>query len=171
LPELCLQEDFRLPCLFLSRAALAPFAVMLLSAIPAAAEGRVWLADGDEEVATLIYGTPESDDMLLSFTCERASKIVTVWFALQQVPPKTPDSLPLTLASAAGHIELKAEGTHSQMDDSYSLQAQTPLTPELEKTLTGARLLTVKVEKQNTEVPLDDAALRGAEKLVAACHK
>ena len=149
----------------------AGLTLILLFALSAAAEGRRWIADSGDDVATLIYGTPESDDMVLSLTCERASKTLTIWFAPQPVPVKAPDSLPLTLSSEAGRLQLTAAGSHSDLDDSYSLQAQTPLTPELEKLLVGARKLSVKVESRTTDMAIDDVALKGAEELVEACRK
>jgi hypothetical protein len=145
--------------------------LMLLLALSAAAEGRRWIADSGDDVATLIYGTPESDDMVLSFTCERASKTLTIWFAPQPVPVKPPDSLPLTLSSEAGRLQLTAVGSHSDLDDSYSLQVQTPLTPELEQLLVGAHKLSVKVENRATDMAIDDVALKGAEELVEACRR
>ena len=59
----------------------------------ASAEGRRWIADGDSEIARLIYGTPESDDMVLNLTCERASKTMTIWYTLNPGPEKTPEKM------------------------------------------------------------------------------
>ncbi len=165
-------EGQALPRLITPAVGLAAGLVFALGlALSAAAEGRRWIADSGDDVATLIYGTPESDDMVLSLTCERASKQLTVWFAPQPVPVKAPDSLPLTIASDAGRLQLTAAGTHSELDDSYSLEAHTPLTPEFEKLLVGAKKLSVKVDNHTTDLAIDDVALKGAEDLVEACRK
>jgi hypothetical protein len=151
---------------------LAPgIALFLLGAIDAAAEGRRWIADSDPEIATVIYGTPESDDMVLNLTCERASKTLSVWFAPQPVPLRTPAEMPMTISSENGQVELKAAGNRSDLDDFYSLEAHTPMTPDVEKLLTGAKVVSLKVENRKTDMPLDDIALAGMEELVKACRK
>jgi hypothetical protein len=149
----------------------AVLALILSSRLASAVEGRRWIADDDGEVVTLIYGTPESDDMLLSLTCERAAKMVTVWFAPQPVPVKAPERLAIAVSSETGRVQLMADGNHSDLDDGYSLQAQTPLTPEVEKLLAGARKLSISVDNRTTDVAIDDVALKGAEELIAACRK
>jgi hypothetical protein len=162
-----------LPRSSLSRASVAAtLAATLLAAQAAGAAGdRRWIADSGDEVATLIYGTPESDDMLFSLVCERASKMLTVWFAPQPTPVKELDRMPMILSSETGQLRLVADGSHSDIDDSYSLQTQTPLTPELETLLAGARKLSIKVENRTMDMAIDDIALKGAEELIAACRK
>lgn len=157
----------------LSRASIAAtLAVTLLAAQAAGASGeRRWIADSGDEVATLIYGTPESDDMLFSLVCERASKLLTVWFAPQPIPVKEVDRMPMILSSETGQLRLVGDGSHSDIDDSYSLQTQTPLTPELETLLAGARKLSIEVENRKMDMAIDDVALKGAEELIAACRK
>lgn len=138
---------------------------------PALAEGRRWISDSTDEAVTLIYGTPESDDMLLSLVCEKAKKTMILWYVPQPIPVKAPSELPITISSEAGGMQLTAAGTHSDEIDSYSLEAQTPLTPELAKLLTAGKTLTIKAEKTTANLPLDDVALKGAEELTAACRK
>ena len=78
------------------RRLLKKFCELSRDALPAsAADGRRWVADGDSEIARLIYGTPESDDMLLSLTCEKQSKTFWLWFADQPAPVKAPDKMPI----------------------------------------------------------------------------
>ena len=150
----------------------AGIALFLLGGIdPAAAEGRRWIADSGPEMAAVIYGTPESDDMVLSLTCERASKTLNVWFAPQPAPVQAMAEMPMTIASETGQLELKAAGNRSELDDSYSLEAHTPLTPDIEKLLTGAKMVSLTVENHKTDMPLDDMALAGVEELVKACRK
>jgi hypothetical protein len=155
--------------------ALARFLVALLllpclaGTLPAA-QGRSWIADGDDSAAWIIYGTPESDDVVLSLTCDKAAKTVIVWFATEPVTVKNPQSLPMVISSEGGHVSLTGQGARSEMDDAYSLEAKTALTPELEKLLTGARKLSVKADGAgNADMPLDDVALNGAQDLVKGC--
>jgi hypothetical protein len=144
---------------------------LLLPALPAvAAEGRSWVADEADGAVWIIYGTPESDDVLLSVACEKATKTVTVWFATEPVSAKNPETLPLVIASEGGTARLTGQGSRSEMDDSYSLEAKTPLTPALEKLLADARKIAIQAEGAGkAEMPLDDLALTGAQDVVKGC--
>ncbi len=136
----------------------------------ASAQNRTWVSDGDDDAAWIIYGTPESDDVLLSLTCDKAAKTVTVWFATEPVAAKNPPSLPLEIASEGGRIRLTGQGARSEMDDAYSLEAKSPLTPELENLLIQARKISVRVEGAGKmDMPLDDVAVNGAQQVVKMC--
>ncbi len=151
---------------------IAGIAAPLLGAwTAAAADGRRWIADRDSQTAQLIYGTPESDDMLFSLTCEKITKTLWVFFAPQPVPVKAPDKMPITISSEGGQAELTANGARSDMDDSYSLEAKTTMTPDLAKVLSGAKTVSISVEKRKTDVPLDDVALGVIGDLVKGCQK
>lgn len=151
-------------------AILATILLPGLTGMLSAAEGRSWVADSDENAAWLIYGTPESDDMLLSITCDKAAKALTVVFMTEPVSAKNPEKLPLEISSEGGRVSLVGEGKRSEMDDAYSLEAKTPVTPELNKLLTDARRLLVKAQGAGqAEMPLDDVAVNGAADLVKGC--
>jgi hypothetical protein len=155
----------------MTRAGLLALALTTLSPL-AHAEGRRWIADSNDEVTAVIYGTPESDDMVLSIACERTSKMVAIWFAVEPAPVKAADKMPLALATEGGRVQFTANGSRLDTGDLYSLEAQTPLTPELEKTLTGGGgKLSVEADNRTTDMPLDDAALKGAQEVAQACRK
>jgi hypothetical protein len=150
-------------------AGLAAMASCALAA--SAADGRRWIADGDSEIARLIYGTPESDDMLLSLTCEKESKTFWLWFAAQPAPANAADKMPLTVSTETGNVEMTADGTRSDMDDSYSLEVKTTMTPDLAKLLSGAKTVSIKVDNRKTDVTFDDVALGAVPDLVQGCTK
>jgi hypothetical protein len=137
---------------------------------PLSAEGRSWIADSDADAVWLIYGTPESDDILLSLTCERTAKTLTVWFATEPVA-KDPKSLPMELVSDGGRAQIVGNGSRSEMDDAFALEAKTALTPEWEKLLTGGKTLSVQVEGGKQAIPLDDTAQQGVAEIVKACRQ
>jgi hypothetical protein len=162
-----------LPRSWIYRAALLGglSAPLIGAAVANAADGRRWIADKDSQTAQLIYGTPESDDMLLSLTCEKKTKTLWVFFAPSPAPDKAPAKMPITLSSEAGKAELTATGTRSEMDDSYSLEAKTTMTPDIAKVLTGAKTISVSADNRKTDVPLDDVALGVIGDLVQGCQK
>lgn len=148
-------------------------AVLLWAATATAvsAEGRSWIANSDADATWLIYGTPESDDILLSLTCERSAKTLTVWFAVQPARDRDPKTLPMELVSAGGRAQLTGNGSRSELDDLFSLEAKTSLTPEMEKLLTGGKMLSVTVEGGAHEIPIDETAQKGIADIVKGCRK
>src|SRR5689334_21543816 len=70
----------------LRRASLGSLLSMVLAAPAAAEEARNWNLDDNPEAPALQYGTPDSDDMLLAFTCEPAKKRMTI---VESIPSKT----------------------------------------------------------------------------------
>jgi hypothetical protein len=152
---------------------IAPLAMLFIIGLaqsPQAAERRSWVADADDGASWIIYGTPESDDILLSLTCDKAAKTVIVWFATEPVATKSPSTLPLEISSEGGRVSLTGQGSRSEMDDAYSLEAKAPLTPEFEKLLTQARKISVKAEGAGKmDMPLDDVAVNGAQDVVKGC--
>jgi hypothetical protein len=149
----------------------AAFSASLAGAVQAAGEGRRWISDRDSQTAQLIYGTPESDDMLLSLTCEKKTKTLWVFFSPQPAPENASDKMPITITSEGGKYEVTATGTKSDMDESFSLEAKTTMTPELAKVLSTAKTVSVSVEKRKTDIPMDDAALEVIGDLVKGCQK
>jgi hypothetical protein len=137
----------------------------------APSEARQWVAQGDAGASLLIYGTPESDDVLLSLTCDHSTKALTLWYVVEPVRAKDPESLAISLRSQAGTVALVGKGSRSELDNAYSLEVATEFTPELEKVLGGAKALSILVEDRAVEVPMDATAQDGIALLKKGCGK
>ena len=66
---------------------------------------------------------------------------------------------------------LTGKGSRSELDDLFSLEARTAITPEVEKLLTGAKTLSVKVEGGAHDIPIDETAQKGIADIVKSCRK
>jgi hypothetical protein len=140
-------------------------------AATAAGAGRQWVAQSDTAASLLIYGTPESDDVLLSLACDHATKAVTLWYVVEPVRAKDPETLPITLRSPGGTVALVGKGHRSEIDNAYSLEVVTEFTPELEKALSGDKALSILVEDRAVEIPMDTTAGDGVAMLKRGCGK
>jgi hypothetical protein len=138
----------------------------------ALAEGRQWIALTDKDMVSLIYGTPETDDVLLNLSCTATTKTVTVWFAVEPSGTvKDPATMPMAFSSEGGDIKLTGNGKRLEMDDSYALEATTELTPEWEKLLSEAKTLSIAADDGTEDLAIDAAARKGLDAIVAACRK
>jgi hypothetical protein len=138
-------------------AAVALVPLLAVAAVPAIAqEGRQWIGMGGPEGASLIYGTPESDDIVVAFACERASQEIVVSFTFEPVGASDGVQLDMELSSEAGSVVLNASGHRLLLDDSFVLEA-TVAPDELREILTEGETLTVMVQDGAEELPLAGA--------------
>jgi len=144
-------------------------ALTILPALEAAAQdGRRWIALGSEQSSALVYGTPDSDDLVISFACMPATRQVKVAFTHEPVGAKDGMRIGMELFSEGGRLMLDATGERLQLDDIFVLEAKTTLSPALRRLLTEGRTLSVMVQDGVEEIPLDGAA-EAAAGLIAAC--
>jgi hypothetical protein len=148
------------------------FLASALAVAPAPAagaeRGRDWLAFGSAEKSVLVYGTPETDDVVISFSCTRATREVTVAFTHEPVGAKDGLRIGMELFSEGGRMMLDATGQRVEFDDTFVLEAKTTLSPVLRHILTDGQTLSVMVQDGVEEIPLQGAAKAGAV-LIEAC--
>jgi hypothetical protein len=150
--------------------ALLAAALAVSLALEAAADDgrRRWIAVSGPQVSSLMYGTPDSDDVHIGFTCRRATRQITVAFAHEPVGAKDGMRLGIELWSEGGRVMLDAAGRRMQLDDLFVLEATTTLSPALRRILTEGKTLSVMVQDGVEEIPLEGAA-RAAAGLMEAC--
>src|SRR5262245_28826263 len=155
---------------------MRPSVVLLTSALAvslaleaAAEQHRRWLAANGAEGSALGYGTPETDDVLISFACPRATRQIVVTFAHEPVGARDGMRIGMELFSEGGRVMLDATGERDQLlDDNFLLRAKTTLNPALRRILTEGRTLSVMVQDGVEEIPLEGAA-EAAAALIEAC--
>jgi hypothetical protein len=89
-------------------------------AAPTPVEGHDWFLHPDGDMARLVYGTPESDDMKLAFDCTRASGRLEVLTLAEQGAKAE-----ILLESGGDTERFSAESEPSQLDDGVILTART----------------------------------------------
>jgi len=154
----------------LSRAILAAaLTAALLALTPArpgpaaAAEGRVWIGTA----VGLLYGTPDSDDLLLGVACfeEGDGPVLAVALAHEPVFLADGEAATLEMHSAGGALALPGEGMRLLLDDLFLIEARV-VEPEarretgaaLAALLTAGGTLSVLVEDGEVALPLDGLA-------------
>src|SRR5437764_5956213 len=84
-------------------------AVALLLAAPAAAQdSRVWNFDDNPEAPALEFGAPESDDVVIAFSCEPSAKLMSIVESVGST--KLNPGAPVTLKLSAGTTSLDLTG-------------------------------------------------------------
>jgi len=139
-------------------------------ALEAAAEDRRrWLALSSPEARTVVYGTPESGDLVISFSCKRATRQIVVGFIHEPVGAENGMRIGMELSSEGGRVRLDATGERlPPFDGRFLLLAETMPSPALRDMLTQGKTLSVMVQDGVEEIPLEGAA-EAAAPLIEAC--
>lgn len=129
-----------------------------------------WIGDRYEEGASLVYGFPDSDGVLLAFYCDRASRTVAV--SLEYEPMKAEDGVEidvnLALLGGGPRVSLRMIGLRLEIDDKFVLEGETEPAAALQRLLASKGTLVVTVEDGEQEIPLAGAG-EAARELFAAC--
>jgi|GEM_PF-3289063 len=83
-------------------------AVALLCALPASAQERRWMTDSSSFGVEMMFGTPNSDDVLFAIRCDSRAKEIFVGFAYDPVGVQPGSTIDLDLYSEGGHVVLPA---------------------------------------------------------------
>jgi hypothetical protein len=131
---------------------------------------RRWIALSSPEASTAVYGTPESEDLVISFSCKLATRQIVVGFIHEPVGAKDGMRIGMELSSEGGRVRLDATAERlPPFDDRFLLLAETTLSPALRPILTDGKTLSVKVQDRGEEIPLRGAADAAAD-LIKACE-
>ncbi len=129
--------------------------ILGLVASQAIAQEREWSWDVTDDEAFLVFGTPNTDDVGISFWCKRASGKVKV-FTSQ--PSKGADlPLKLTLQISGQVYQFKSTPSVDSNLGSIAAETEIPLTHAVFKALLEADYFTVSIGQHVTSVPLADA--------------
>lgn len=146
-------------------------AVALLASAGAdasAQEGRQWIGSAGPDGAALLYGTPQSDDIVIGFWCERATGDLVVSFRFEPVGAADGMEIDMELFSEGGAVVLLATGERMLLDDAFVLEARTDLNRALRRIISEGETLSVMVQDGAEEIPLAGAAEEAAA-LFEAC--
>lgn len=121
-----------------------------------------WLGWSGEGAASLAYGLAESDHVLLSLACEKAGTPIRLVYPHEPAQPVDGGTYELTLKTEKQALSLKTTGTRLEMDDLFILEGELPKGTDLVALLTAGKTLTVAVDQDVTELPLDGAASAGS---------
>lgn len=131
-------------------ACLLALASLLAVAGPSGAQNaRTWILDDNPEMAVLLYGAPESDDIVISFSCDAGTKQMLVSESLpsQALTPGNRTTFKLTAGTTS--LDLTGDALASEGDGAVSIEvANAPIArvlallkagSSLEITLPGAK--------------------------------
>ena len=140
----------------------------LLLVTPAAAQdARTWIFDDNPEMPVLMFGAPDSDNLLLTLSCDPKQKRMTIIesVASKKMSPGGTASFKLTAGTTS--LDLTGDAVANESDGTVNIEVIGPPNPRVFALLKGGPSLVIEVPGAKETIPLAAAAphVPGFEKL------
>lgn len=133
--------------------------VTLALAAPAfAQDSRVWNFDDNPEAPALGFGAPDSDDMVIAFSCESGAKQMTIVGSVGSTKLDPGAGVPLKLSAGATSIALTGNAIANETDGTVSVEVTGTPNPRVFALLRAGPSLTIEVPGARETIPLAGAA-------------
>ena len=138
---------------------LATITLVLALAAPATAQdSRVWNFDDNPEAPTLGFGAPDSDDVVIAFSCEPSATRMTIVEAVASTKLNPGASVPLKLSAGSVSLALTGDAIASETDGTVNIEVSGPPNPRVFALLKAGPTLTIEVPGAKETIPLSGAA-------------
>ena len=135
------------------------FAVVLALVTPAFAQDqRVWNFDDNPEAPALEFGAPDSDDVVIAFTCEPAAKRMSIVESVASTKINPGTSITFKLTAGAASLDLTGDAIASETDGTVNIEVNGAPNPRVFALLKAGPSLTIEVPGAKETIPLAGAA-------------
>lgn len=139
------------------------------SCLPALAQEKmVWASFNHDTGATLTFGVPETDHVMLSFTCDRANPMVLVSAMIGSKGLKEGDAARVLLSSGKVKKEFPGKAASNDITEAIDVNGGGKL-EDIKAVLAGGKLLTIEVKGSKQSIALGGAPEAFAE-FESACR-
>jgi hypothetical protein len=134
------------------------FCLLVLLVAPASAQGtRQWIFDDNPEAPALSYGTPDSDDLLISFSCEPDEKRMTIVEAVGSKKLNPGGAATFRLGAGAAVLDLKGDAVADETTGTVNIEVVGAPNPRLFALLKAGPSLAIEVAGEKETIPLGAA--------------
>ena len=131
----------------------------LLLAAPASAQtARAWIFDDNPEAPALLYGAPDSDDVLIAISCEPDEKRMTIVEAVGSKKLNPGRSTTFRLSAGTANLDLTGDAVANETDGSVNVEVTGPPNPRVFALLRAGPSLVIEVAGEKETIPLAGAA-------------
>lgn len=155
---------------FLTATTIALTAATALTAFAQDDDRPRWFGGTYDKTAILAYGVPDSDYVILSFSCRPGAPAVKVDIQDEESGASEGDLLQVRLATAGAHVAFSRKAVGNQDSGGVELHAELPLDETLRRILTSDEPLEVTVGKHTQRYAKDATVELAATRLFAACE-
>lgn len=155
------------------RSALAAILIALMpgALLPATAQDEEeprWFGGGGDRTAMLLHGVPDSDYVMLAFSCAVGRPVVSVNLRDEESDAEEGALLHVRLSAGGSHVEFSEEAVPNEESGGKDVKADLPLDDALRRILTAEGTLEIVVDGHIQRYDMDGAA-EPAAAMLAAC--
>jgi hypothetical protein len=143
-------------------------ALLIVVALPAAAQEREWTFDTTDEDAYLVFGVPESEDAGISFGCTLQSGDIRLFVPEAGDDLKPDQKIEVVISAGGKTYTYDGQTSPNEMAATISAEAIIPAGDPLFTDLRDTDRFTVKTGTEENTFPLEGSDF---ESLVRACGK
>jgi hypothetical protein len=150
--------------------ALLQIMIFFAAASAAEAEERQWIVDASSFGVEMMYGMPESDDILFAIRCDSKAKEIFIGFAHDPLGAKAGHVIELELDSEGGRVMLPAVVSYFDAMEVTLIETPNVTGAGLRPIFTDGVTLAVTVVDGTEEIPLSGMA-GDFDALFSACDE
>ncbi|ABE63596.1 hypothetical protein Nham_2825 [Nitrobacter hamburgensis X14] len=154
--------------IFLAASTIALMPAAVMSATTQDNERPRWFGSSFDNKTILAYGVPDSDYVVLLFSCRPGASVVKVDVQDEESGAKESDLLLVRLAAGTERVEFSEKAVLNQDSGGVELHADVPLDEGLRHILTSKERLEITVAGHTQRYAMDGAA-EPAARMIAAC--
>ena len=135
------------------------FVIVLALATPAFAQDqRVWNFDDNPEAPALEFGAPDSDDVVIAFTCEPSAKRMSIVESVASTKINPGTSVTFKLTAGTTSLDLTGDAIASETDGTVNIEVNGAPNPRVFALLKAGPSLTIEMPGAKETIPLAGAA-------------
>ena len=131
---------------------------LTLGAPALAQDQRVWNFDDNPESPALEFGAPESDDVVIAFSCEPAAKRMSIVESVASKKLNPGTSVTFKLSAGSASLDLTGDAIANETDGSVSIEVNSAPNPRVFALLRAGPSLTIELPGAKETIPLTGAA-------------
>ncbi|MFG1423956.1 hypothetical protein [Roseixanthobacter liquoris] len=132
-------------------------ALLAASAMPAAAQVKMqWASSNSDTGATLTFGVPETDESIVSFTCDKGKDMVLVSAYIGSKGLKAEDAARIVLTAGKVKKDLAGRAVANEESGAVDVEAGAKMA-DIKALLASSKLLVVETKGAKQQVALAGA--------------
>jgi hypothetical protein len=132
--------------------------LLALSAVAHAQESRSWMLDESGDGVALMYGTPDSDDILIGFSCDPRDRNMRIVEAVETTKLMPGNKAKVRLKAGNATLELTGDTVANELSGTVTIEVVGAPNPRIPALLKAGPMLTIEVDGGSANIPLAGVA-------------
>ncbi|HWM82073.1 MAG TPA: hypothetical protein VNQ56_08420 [Pseudolabrys sp.] len=154
---------------FLAMTLIAFVPAATLSAVAQDEEQPRWFGYSFDNKTTLAYGVPDSDYVVLYFSCAIGKPVVNVYVQDEESSAERRTPLLVQLSAGADRVEFSGKTTPNEDSGGADIEGRLPLDDTLRRILSTTGTLEIVIDKRTQRYAMGSAA-QPAAAMLSACN-